>query len=63
MMALLSTAWVVPGLAGPVLSAEVARAFGWRWVFLGLLPVVAVTASIAMPSARPAGAARVPAGR
>ncbi len=50
MMALLSTAWVVPGLAGPALSAEVARVFGWRWVFLGLLPVVAVTASIAVPS-------------
>jgi MFS family permease len=47
MMAWLSTAWVVPALAGPALSAEVARLFGWRWVFLGLLPVVAVTASIA----------------
>jgi MFS family permease len=67
MMALLSTAWVIPGLAGPALSAEVARVFGWRWVFLGLLPVVAVTASIAVPSlvrlgppaARPAGGHRL----
>src|SRR5499427_130687 len=50
MMAVLSTAWVVPGLAGPVLAAEVARAFGWRWVFLGLLPVVAVAGSIAVPA-------------
>jgi MFS family permease len=50
MMAVLSTAWVAPGLAGPALSAEVARAFGWRWVFLGLLPVVAVAGSIAVPS-------------
>ncbi len=50
MMAWLSTAWVVPALAGPALSAEVARVFGWRWVFLGLLPVVAVTASIAGPA-------------
>src|SRR5262249_37932248 len=39
MMATLSTAWVAPGLAGPALSAEVARLFGWRWVFLGLLPL------------------------
>jgi MFS family permease len=50
MMAVLSTAWVVPGLAGPAVAAEVARAFGWRWVFLGLLPVVAVAGSIAVPA-------------
>jgi MFS family permease len=50
MMAVLSTAWVVPGLAGPALSAEVAHLFGWRWVFLGLLPVVAVAGSIAVPA-------------
>ncbi|HYA50258.1 MAG TPA: MFS transporter [Streptosporangiaceae bacterium] len=50
MMAVLSTAWVVPGLAGPALAAEVAHAFGWRWVFLGLLPVVAVAGSIAVPA-------------
>jgi len=50
MMAILSTAWVVPGLLGPALSAEVARLFGWRWVFLGLLPVVAVAGAIAVPA-------------
>src|ERR1700687_149227 len=50
MMAVLSTAWVAPGVAGPAISAEVARLFGWRWVFLGLLPVVAVTGSIAVPA-------------
>ena len=50
MMAVLSTAWVVPGLAGPAVSAEVARLFGWRWVFLGLLPIVAVAGAIAVPA-------------
>src|SRR5580658_10268509 len=50
MMAVLSTAWVAPGLAGPAVSAEVARLFGWRWVFLGLLPIVAVAAAIAVPA-------------
>ena len=50
MMAVLSTAWVAPGLIGPAISAEVARLFGWRWVFLGLLPVVAVAGSIAVPA-------------
>jgi MFS family permease len=50
MMAVLSTAWVAPGLAGPAISAEVARLFGWRWVFLGLLPIVAVAGTIAVPA-------------
>ena len=66
MMAVLSTAWVVPGLAGPALSAEVARLFGWRWVFLGLLPLVAVAAAIAVPALirlGPPGSAQAPAHR
>ena len=50
MMAVMSTAWVAPGLAGPALSAEVARLFGWRWVFLGLLPIVVVAGSLAVPA-------------
>jgi MFS family permease len=50
MMAVLSTAWVVPGVVGPALAAEVAHLFGWRWVFLGLLPLVAVAGSIAVPA-------------
>jgi MFS family permease len=40
MFAVLSTAWVVPGLIGPAIAAVVAAAVGWRWVFLGLLPLV-----------------------
>jgi MFS family permease len=40
MFAVLSTAWVVPGLVGPGIAALVAAAVGWRWVFLGLLPLV-----------------------
>jgi MFS family permease len=50
MMAVLSTAWVAPGLAGPAASAAVAHLFGWRWVFLGLVPIVAVTGSLAIPA-------------
>ena len=44
MFAVLSSAWVLPGLIGPALSAAVAGAFGWRWVFLGLLPLVGFAA-------------------
>jgi MFS family permease len=50
MLAVLSTAWVVPGLLGPVLSAEVARIFGWRFVFIGLIPLVAVAGVLALPA-------------
>ena len=50
MMAMLSTAWVIPGLIGPVVSAEVARAAGWRVVFLGLIPLVALAGTLALPA-------------
>jgi MFS family permease len=52
--AVLSSAWVVPGLIGPALAAQVATHVGWRWVFLGLLPLVAVAAILALV-ALPAG--------
>ena len=50
MFAVLSTAWVVPGLAGPALSAFIAHQFGWRWVFLGLIPLVGVSGPIGLPA-------------
>jgi uncharacterized glyoxalase superfamily protein PhnB/MFS family permease len=50
MMAVLSTAWVVPGVIGPALAAEVAHVFGWRWVFLGLLPLVGLAGPLALPA-------------
>jgi MFS family permease len=60
MMAVLSTAWVVPALIGPAASAEVTRLFGWRVVFIGLIPLVAVAGMLALPAlvriGRPAGA-------
>lgn len=52
MFAVLSTAWVVPGLVGPGLSALVAEAVGWRWVFAGLVPLVMIAAGLALPSLR-----------
>lgn len=52
MFAIMSTAWVVPGLAGPAVASVVAEAFGWRWVFLGLLPLVAVATVVTIRSLR-----------
>lgn len=42
MIALVSSAWVVPGLVGPALAGIVADAASWRWVFLGIVPPVLV---------------------
>jgi MFS family permease len=48
MMAVLSTAWVIPALIGPLLAAGVTRAFGWRVVFLGLIPLVALAGALSL---------------
>src|SRR3989442_2340574 len=53
--ALLSTAWVVPGLVGPAAAAGVAAAGGWRAVFLGLLPFVAVAGALSFRALRTIG--------
>ncbi len=52
MLALLSSAWVVPGLVGPALSGVMAEAFGWRSVFLALAPLPIITGLLALPSLR-----------
>jgi MFS family permease len=52
MFAVLSTAWVVPGLIGPGIAAGVAAAVGWRWVFLGLLPLVAAAGVLVVRALR-----------
>lgn len=50
--AAMSTAWVVPSLVSPLVAAEVAAGVGWRWVFLGLIPVTLLVASFALPALR-----------
>ena len=50
MFAMLSTAWVVPGLLGPAAAAAIEHALTWRWVFLGLLPLVVLAAALAVPA-------------
>ncbi|CAN5705880.1 MFS transporter [soil metagenome] len=44
--AVMSTAWVLPSLVSPLLALVVADAVGWRWVFLGLIPVTIVVALV-----------------
>ena len=60
MLALMSTAWVVPGLTGPVVAAAVAETVGWRLVFLGLLPLVLLAGWMAFPALRRLGPPAMP---
>jgi MFS family permease len=63
MFAVFASAWVIPGLLGPAAASAIAAAFGWRAVFLALLPLVAIAAAMTAPAldrrppARGAGAA------
>ena len=55
MIALVSSAWVVPGLIGPALAGLVTDAVGWRWVFLGIVPALLVMALAVRPQLRELG--------
>ena len=59
MFAVLSTAWVLPGLIGPALAGAVGETIGWRFVFLGLLPLIALAGALTLGALR---AVAVPAG-
>jgi len=46
-----AAAWVLPSLFGPGLAVLVADAFGWRWVFLGVVALVLLAAALLLPVA------------
>ena len=52
MFAWLSTAWALPGVIGPAIAGVVGDTIGWRAVFLGLLPLIAVGAIATTPALR-----------
>jgi MFS family permease len=47
-----AAAWILPTLFGPALAAWVAHALGWRWVFLGVVAMVAGAAALVAPALR-----------
>jgi MFS family permease len=52
MVAVLSSAWVIPGLIVPALAGLVADFVGWRWVFLGLVPILPLATGLVFPALR-----------
>ncbi len=62
LMALWSSAWVIPGLVGPAVAGFIAETIGWRWVFLGMIPFPIIAGLLTVPSLRavdvPEGGAR-----
>lgn len=52
MLAIISSSWILPSLLGPAIAGAVAQHSSWRWVFLGLLPLPALTAALMLPALR-----------
>ena len=52
MFATLSTAWILPGVIGPVAASSVTHLWTWRVVFLGLLPLIFIAAVLTLPAIR-----------
>ena len=50
MIALTSSAWVIPGLIGPAIAGAVTDSIGWEWVFLGIVPPVLIMGAIVYPA-------------
>lgn len=57
MFAVLSSAWVLPGLVGPSVAGAVAEHLSWRLVFVGVLPLVGTAAVLVLPAMRRLGPA------
>lgn len=48
----LAGAWVVPGIVGPLVAGAITQAWGWRWVFFGVLFLLLPVALVLLPRLR-----------
>ncbi len=51
--ATMSAGWVLPSLIAPALAGWITERFGWRWVFFGIVPIVAVLGAFVAPMLLP----------
>jgi len=47
-----AAAWVIPSLIGPFIAGVLAETVGWRWVFLGVVALVALAMLMVVPVMR-----------
>lgn len=52
MMTWFSACWVLPSFIGPPVAAWVTKVWSWHWVFLGIIPLMALAAVLALPPLR-----------
>jgi MFS family permease len=50
MFTYISTAWVLPAFVGPPIAAWLTQQLSWHWVFLAVLPLVALGGAIVLPT-------------
>lgn len=50
MFSYISTAWVLPSFVGPPIAAYLTHRLGWQWVFLAVLPLLALASFMVVPS-------------
>ena len=48
MYAWLSAGWVLPSLIAPVVAGTITQRFGWRWVFLAIIPFAVAVGALAI---------------
>ena len=47
-----AAAWIFPALIGPAIAGIVADSVGWRWVFIGVVVIVALSVVMLLPALR-----------
>ena len=55
LFSLMSAAWVLPAMVGPSIAGVVADTFSWRWVFLGVPPLIVPALALMLPRIRTLG--------
>jgi MFS family permease len=55
----MSSGWILPALIGPPIAGLLADHLSWRWVFLGLLPLIIIATALVLPHLRGIGGASV----
>lgn len=49
-LAVVSSAFIIPSLIGPTVAGFIAEQYSWRYVFFGFLPVLAIIAPLMLPA-------------